>query len=126
MSCNFDPGDQPPLRPPWATGFDPYDQSEWAESVPPLVRAVRQRPDGPSHPSLELVRPPLAHGADPNAEYPDLPQRTTKQEEDTMSLECRRGEVCFTCGRRVQLAMEPGCRDVVEVFLGSGAEIDRR
>lgn len=126
--CDFEAGDRP--RPnPWAHGFSPHDDTEPAEYLPPLVRAVRR-----GH--LELARLLLAHGADANAGYHDLqwPGASRREEEmpppgvlipklDGLFAE-EEGEAAklFTCGRAVQLAMALGRRDMVDVLLDHGAE----
>ncbi|KAK8052491.1 hypothetical protein PG993_003876 [Apiospora rasikravindrae] len=118
VRCDFEDSDRPC---PYYGGininnFSPHDESEPAEYIPPLVRAVR-------HGHVELVQLLLAHGADPNIGYHDLwPPGAGREKELTWDRE--EAMICFTCGRPVQLAMELGFREVVEVLLDHGAVIE--
>ncbi|KAK8080897.1 protein kinase [Apiospora hydei] len=119
VRCDFEASDRPH---PHRGGinqtnhnFSPHDESEPAEYIPPLVRAVR-------HGNMELVQLLLAHGADPNVGYHDLWLPGAGREKE-LPWDCEDPTIQFTCGRPVQLAMELGLRDVVDVLLDRGADI---
>ncbi|KAK7955896.1 uncharacterized protein PG986_005118 [Apiospora aurea] len=119
VHCDFDASDRPhPHRGginQASHNFSPHDESEPAEYIPPLVRAVR-------HGNMELVQLLLAHGADPNVGYHDLWLPGAGRETE-LAWDCEEPAIQFTCGRPVQLAMELGWRDVVDVLLDRGADV---
>lgn len=114
VQCDFDEEDRP--YPPAAApagglmecGCCSEDISFPSEFVPPLVRAVREG-------SAPLVRLLLAHGADANVGFHDLPA-----EPSTMF----RPPFRLSCGRVVQLAMSLGHREIVQLLLAAGADIN--
>ncbi|QYT05593.1 AGC/AKT protein kinase [Trichoderma simmonsii] len=100
--CDFEDYDRPP-PPTWGCHFPEIPDNE--DYMPPLVRAVKQG-------NMELVRLLLAHGADVNVGYHDLPC-------DHRSCQF----IDFMCGRVIEAAMELGHQDMVELFLEMGADI---
>ncbi|KAF3484058.1 protein kinase [Arthroderma uncinatum] len=112
--CDFNDEDRPPPEHHFAgSGFAHncpfYDISSLPEEfIPPLVRAVKQG-------CVDLTRLLLAHGADVNTGYHDLSWDLDESpERDTIS---------FSCGRVIQLAMELGELEIVQLLLLGGADI---
>lgn len=75
--------------------------------MPPLVRAVREG-------SAPLVRLLLAHGADANVGFHDLPVELV-----ALYIPLFR----ISCGRVAQLAMSLGHLEIVQLLLAAGANI---
>ncbi|KAI2619551.1 protein kinase [Hypomontagnella submonticulosa] len=99
--CDFEEGDRPLPQHPLDNGCYFRDLSEPEEFTPPLVRAVKRGHIG-------IVRVLLSHGADANAGYHGLEWEP----------------IGFSCGRVVQLAMELGYQEIVQLLLAYGADVD--
>lgn len=122
VRCDFDPADRPPSHPPrprFPAGpgsaveeegcyFD--DTSYPSEFVPPLVRAVGRG-------SAALVELLLAHGADANVGFHDLPRELSSKYVGELPYR-------LLCGRVVQLAMSLGFGDIVQMLLAAGADVE--
>jgi serum/glucocorticoid-regulated kinase 2 len=106
VHCDFEESDRTAPRHPEDIGQYHHDSSEATEFMPPLVRAVNLG-------NIDLVRLLLANGADANVEYHDLirPLRYPRMQE------------VEPCGRAIQLAMDLGQRETVDLLLDSGADI---
>ncbi|KAH7346768.1 protein kinase [Rhexocercosporidium sp. MPI-PUGE-AT-0058] len=107
VSCDFKDSDRPPPPHP-LDGCYFRDISEPEEFIPPLVRAVYVR-------NTDLVQWLLASGADPNVGYHDL-SHPLQYDGPT--------EIGMACGRVVQLAMELGKQEIVQLLLDSGADVE--
>ncbi|KAJ5541915.1 hypothetical protein N7535_004335 [Penicillium sp. DV-2018c] len=122
VCCDFEESDRPLPEDPLALrpGYDYSDHDEKllrAEDLtPPLVRAARLG-------NIALVKLLLAHGADANISYHDLggrgrPLPVYGFERTDVLIPAN-----FSCGRAVQIAMEMGHSEVVDLLLGAGADI---
>lgn len=115
VQCDFDAADRPL---PFAQSAALYEVTDYEccfedisfpkEFVPPLVRAVREG-------SAPLVRLLLAHGADPNVGFHDLPGEPSSLYIPPFRL---------SCGRVAQLAMSLGHLDIVQLLLAAGADVN--
>ncbi|OKL55216.1 hypothetical protein UA08_09511 [Talaromyces atroroseus] len=116
--CDFEDSDRPQgpgacvdgLE--WELDATIEDISEPDEYIPPLVRAILFG-------DVDLVQLLLDHGADPNIGYHDL---SNFEPGFTFMDMSERFYMC--CGRPIQVAMELGYRDKVQVLLSYGADID--
>lgn len=109
VRCDFEDADRPPPQHPLDNGCYFRDLSEAKEFVSPLVRAVKQG-------DVELARLPLSHGADANVGYHNLSWNLVEMNQG-------RGQIMFSCGRVVELAMELRQQKLVQLLLAGGADI---
>ncbi|KAI1378603.1 hypothetical protein F4677DRAFT_411394 [Hypoxylon crocopeplum] len=109
VRCDFEDADRPPPQHSLDNGCYFRDLSEPEEFVPPLVRAVKLG-------DVELAGLLLSHGTDANVGYHDLTG-------NLLEMSQGREEVMFSCGRVVELAMELGHREIVQLLLVAGADI---
>lgn len=109
--CDFEEGDRPLPQHPLDNGCYFRDLSEPEEFTPPLVRAVKRGHIG-------IVRVLLSHGADANAGYHGV----NRDVAEMPGLEWE--PIGFSCGRVVQLAMELGYQEIVQLLLAYGADVD--
>jgi serum/glucocorticoid-regulated kinase 2 len=121
VRCDFDVADRPDPRHPDEIEFQPFDESEPDEFVPPLVRAVK-------HCNPHLVRLLLTHGADANVGYHDLcfgGDIWEHKEADGLLLWPHepKDAARFSCGRVVELAMAMRQPELVRLLLAAGADI---
>ncbi|OBT70942.1 hypothetical protein VF21_09974 [Pseudogymnoascus sp. 05NY08] len=111
--CDFEESDRPrPPDPYWnecTFGIPPPLQE--GDFIPPIVRAARAGNAG-------LVRLLLANGADPNTGYHVY---HNNQQYDGLNLII---PFHFHCGRVVQIAMELGHLEIVQLLLDGGVDID--
>lgn len=116
VRCDFEDSDRPlSYRSRDHGGFDTFptffmtceDQSEPAEYIPPLIRAVILGDE-------DLVRLLLAYGADVNIGFHDL----------DMTLLPGGWPIDISCGRPIQLAVELEHHNVVQLLLDNGADIN--
>ncbi|KFY25222.1 hypothetical protein V491_01860 [Pseudogymnoascus sp. VKM F-3775] len=110
--CNFEERDRPPPPDPrWnecTLGMAPPLQAE--HFIPPIVRAARLG-------NVGLVRLLLEKSADPNTSY-----HVYRHEEYKYSIQIT--PINFFCGWVVQIAMEFGHLEIVQLLLDAGANID--
>ncbi|KFZ11363.1 hypothetical protein V502_07584 [Pseudogymnoascus sp. VKM F-4520 (FW-2644)] len=112
VRCDFEEPDRP--RPPnpffhqCTLGIAPPLQEK--DFIPPLVRAAR-------HGDAGLVRLLLANGADPNTGYHVY--RNQQYEGQNLVI-----PIQFSCGWVVQIAMEIGHLEIVQLLLDGGADVD--
>ncbi|OBT65138.1 hypothetical protein VE03_04730 [Pseudogymnoascus sp. 23342-1-I1] len=113
VHCDFEESDRPLPPNPYfnecTLGMAPPLIEE--DFIPPLVRAAR-------HGYADLVRLFLANGADPNTGYHVY--RHPRYRGDWSS----EIPINFFCGRVVQIAMEFGHSEVVQLLLDGGADVD--
>ncbi|KAH8696517.1 hypothetical protein BGW36DRAFT_428522 [Talaromyces proteolyticus] len=116
VKCDFEDSDQPPEPGPCVPDWDwnlntlIEAKSEPDQYIPPLVRAVLLG-------DVHLVQLLLSYGADANIGYHNLVGSLPDSFIISDHLNMR-------CGRPIQLAMELGHLDVIQLLLGYGAEID--
>ncbi|EED22600.1 serine/threonine-protein kinase ypk, putative [Talaromyces stipitatus ATCC 10500] len=116
VKCDFEDSDRPAgpgpcvLDDDWDLNATMGDASEPDEYIPPLVRATFLG-------DVHFVQLLLAYGADANIGYHDLHSSMPGFYDISEQFHMR-------CGRPIQLAMELGHRDVVQLLLSYGADID--
>jgi serum/glucocorticoid-regulated kinase 2 len=116
VKFHFEDSDRPLRCGPCVPGWDWYldgmigDASEPDEYIPPLVRAILSGDVG-------LVQLLLAHGVDANIVYHDMSSFLPGVHDIFQQF-------YIGCGRPIQLAMELGHRDMVQLLLADGADID--
>lgn len=103
VKCDFEASDRPSPKNPESVSFFTCDISYPDEFVPPLVRAVKLG-------NLEIALLLLTNGANANVGYHDLPPDIDQDYE-------------MVCGRVVQLAMELGNQEMVQLLLAFGCDI---
>jgi hypothetical protein len=106
VHCDFEESDRTAPRHPDDIGQYFHDPSEAKEFIPPLVRAVNLG-------NMDPVRVLLANGADANIWYHGL----------SRDLRYPGTQMIQPCGRVIQLAMELGQREMVDLLFDSGADI---
>lgn len=106
VHCEFEESDRTAPRHPDDIGQYFHDPLEATEFIPPLMRAVNLG-------NMDLVRVLLANGTDANIGYRDL----------SRDLRYPGTQMVEPCGRVIQLAMELGQREIVDLLLDSGADI---
>lgn len=107
VKCDFEDWDRPPQHPAEDTwqgggctfGMEYRPPIDWF--MPPLVYAVKKG-------NKDLAQLLLAHGADVNIGFHDLPGR---------------GPLTKDCGRPIQLAMKLKHHDIVQLLLDFGADV---
>ncbi|KAJ5773538.1 hypothetical protein N7457_008434 [Penicillium paradoxum] len=117
--CDFEESDRPFPEDPLA--YRRWDSQDLTllraeDLTPPLIRAARLG-------NAALVRLLLAHGADANISYHELggrgrPLPVYGFERTDILIPAN-----FSCGRAVQIAMEMGHSEVVDLLLDAGADI---
>ncbi|KAI0385756.1 protein kinase [Hypomontagnella monticulosa] len=109
--CDFKEGDRPLPQHPLDDGCYFRDLSEPEEFTPPLVRAVKRG-------QIDIVRALLSYGVDANVSYHGV----LRDLDEMMNFEWE--PIKFSCGRVVQLAIELGYHEIVQLLLAHGADID--
>jgi serum/glucocorticoid-regulated kinase 2 len=94
----------------WSLNATMADVSEPDEYIPPLVRAILLG-------DVQLVQLLLAHGADANFGYHDLYNSLPGISDVDEDFHMR-------CGRPIQLAIDLGHHNVVQLLFHYGADID--
>ncbi|KAI0099447.1 protein kinase [Daldinia grandis] len=110
VRCEFKESDRPLPWDPEDDGCYFFDRDEPEEFIPPLVRAVKKG-------NADLVRLLLSHGADANASYHSLHW-------DLDEYNVGKDPIWFSCAWPVELAMELGHQEIVELLLDNGADIN--
>ncbi|KAI8957860.1 protein kinase [Daldinia sp. FL1419] len=108
--CEFEEADRPLPQDPLDEGCYFYDLAEPHEFTPPLVRAIKKG-------NVGLVRLLLSHGANANAGYHSLIW-------DLYEYDMMKDPIWFSCGWPIELAMELGYQEMVELLLDSDADIN--
>ncbi|KAH7176104.1 hypothetical protein EDB81DRAFT_850114 [Dactylonectria macrodidyma] len=115
VRCDFQESDRPPPKVTHhhdGCTFKDIPELEAEHFIPPLVRAAQLG-------NADLVRLLLAHGADANVSYHGLTGGRQEPGDPAPITPAPR----FSCGRVVQLAMELGSSEIVQLLLDSGADI---
>ncbi|KAH7124715.1 hypothetical protein EDB81DRAFT_911886 [Dactylonectria macrodidyma] len=115
VRCDFQESDRPPPKDTHhhdGCTFKDIPELEAEHFIPPLVRAAQLG-------NADLVRLLLAHGADANVSYHGLTGGRQEPGDPAPITPAPR----FSCGRVVQLAMELGSSEIVQLLLDSGADI---
>ncbi|KAJ5481937.1 hypothetical protein N7475_000749 [Penicillium sp. IBT 31633x] len=117
VRCDFKESDRPlPLHPTHWDYESPLRRTLEAEDLtPPLVRAARLG-------YKALVELLLKHGADANIAYHDLGGCRRAKHYDGFQTRDSRIPVNFSCGRAVQIAMEMGHSEIVQLLIDAGAD----
>ncbi|KAA8648525.1 hypothetical protein EYZ11_008826 [Aspergillus tanneri] len=119
VHCDFKESDRPLPPHPFLWDYDSnlLRELEAEDFTPPLVRAARLGNE-------DLVALLLEHGANANIAYHDLGDRRCARHHCGYENRDLTIPANFSCGRVVQIAMEMGHSEIVQLLVDAGADIN--